>query len=163
MDPDSSTTLYEFVLSLHSIVRWAVIAFGVIALLQALIGVFAAGEPGTASKRLGLVFLLSLDIQVLMGIALHVFLSPVTKQGMQDMGAAMKDPTTRFWVVEHGLAMLVALVLVHVGRLLARRAKSERAAHSRRFVTTLLALALIGWATPWPFTAVERGWIRLPF
>lgn len=163
MDPDSSTTLYEFVLSMHSIVRWAVVAFGAIALLQALIGVFAAGEPGTAGKRLGLVFLISLDVQVLLGIALHVFLSPVTQQGMQDMGAAMKDPTTRFWVLEHGLVMLVALVLVHLGSILARKAKSERSAHLRRLVTIGLGLALIFVRTPWPFTTVERGWIRLPF
>ena len=54
MDPESSTTLYEFVLSMHSIVRWAVVVFGAIALLQALIGVFAAGEPGKAGKRLGM-------------------------------------------------------------------------------------------------------------
>ena len=69
----------------------------------------------------------------------------------------------RFWVVEHGLAMLVALIVVHVGRVLARKAKSERSAHLRRLLTTAIALGLLFIRSPWPFSAVERPWIRLPF
>ena len=163
MPADSSTTLYELTLSVHSILRWGVIFFGAVVFLQALLGLMAGGPLGGLGKRLGLVFLILLDVQVLIGIALHVFLSPVTKQGMQDMGAAMKDPATRFWVVEHGLTMLLALVAVHVGRILARKAESERSAHFRRFLTTAIALGLIFIRSPWPFSAVERPWIRWPF
>ena len=163
MNPQSSTTLYEFVLSLHSIVRWAVVFFGAIVLAQALLGLLAAGELGPLGRRLGLFFVICLDLQLLLGIGLHLFLSPVTRQAMQDMGAAMKDPELRFWTAEHGLLMLVALVLVHVGRFLAGRAKSERSAHLRRFLTTAIALGLIYLRTPWPFASVPRPWIRLPF
>ena len=163
MDPESPTTLFEFVLSLHSIVRWGVVFFGAVVLLQSLLGLLAAGELGKLGKRLGLAFMLFFDVQVLLGIALYVFLSPTTKQGMQDMGAAMKDPVLRFWVLEHGLAMVVALLFVHVGRGLARKAKSERSAHLRRLLTTAIALGLIFLRTPWPFSAVERPWITLPF
>ena len=163
MDPDSSATVYELALSVHSIVRWGVVFFGAVVFLQALLGLMAGGPLGALGKRLGLVFLILLDLQVLIGIALHVFLSPVTKEGMQDMGAAMKDETLRFWVVEHGALMLVALIVVHVGRILARKAESERSAHFRRFATTAIALGLIFLRTPWPFSAVERPWIRWPF
>jgi hypothetical protein len=164
MDPDSSSTLYEFVLSLHSFVRWGVVLLGALVLLQSLFGVLAGGELGTLGKRLGLFFMIFLDVQVLIGIALHLFLSPVTRRGMEDMGAAMKDPELRYWVVEHGLAMLIALVLVHVGRVLANHAKSERSAHLRRLVTTVIALGLIFVRTPWPFVEdFGRPWLRLPF
>jgi hypothetical protein len=164
MDPDKSTTLFEFVLSLHSLLRWAVVGFGVLILIQGLVGMMAGGQLGTMGKRVGLAFMISFDLQVLVGILLHLFLSPTTKQGMKDMGAAMKDPTTRYWVVEHGLAMIVALVIVHLGRVLARSAKSERSAHFRRLITTAIALGLIFIRVPWPFSSgVQRPWLTLPF
>lgn len=163
-DLDSSATLFEFVLSLHSLLRWAVVGLGALILLQGLVGMLAGGQLGTMGKRVGLAFVIAFDLQVLVGIFLHLFLSPTTKQGMQDMGAAMKDPTTRYWVVEHGLAMIVALVLVHLGRALARRAKSERSAHFRRMLTTAIALGLIFIRVPWPFSSgVQRPWVTLPF
>jgi len=164
MDPDSSASLFEFVLSLHSLLRWAVVGFGALVLLQGIVGMTAGGPLGTMGKRVGLAFVIALDLQVLVGIVLHLFLSPTTKQGMQDMGAAMKDPVTRYWVVEHGLAMLVALAMVHLGRLFARRAKSERSAHFRRMITTAIALGLIFIRAPWPFSEdVARPYFRNPF
>jgi hypothetical protein len=164
MDPDSSSTLYEFVLSLHSLLRWAVVLFGALVLLQGLLGTTAGGQVGTLGKRLGLAFMVSFDLQVLIGLLLHLFLSPVTKAGMQDMSATMKDPTARYWVVEHGVTMILALVVVHIGRALAWRAKSERSAHFRRMVTTAIALGLILIRAPWPFSPdVTRPWITLPF
>jgi len=119
-------SLYELALSLHSVLRWLVILFGVLVFLQGLIGTLTGGELGPMGKRLGLFFLICLDLQVLLGIALHVFLSPVTRRAMDDMGAAMKDPELRFWAVEHGAVMLIALLAVHVGRILGRRARSDR-------------------------------------
>jgi len=164
MDPNKSFTLYEFVLSIHSFVRWAVVVFGVLVLIQGLLGTTAGGQVGTLGKRLGLAFMISFDVQILIGLALHLFLSPITKQGMQDMSASMKDPVTRYWVVEHGLTMILALVVVHIGRMLAWRAKSERSAHFRRMTTTAIALGLILIRAPWPFSPdVQRPWIRMPF
>ena len=156
---------YELALSLHSLLRWLVILFGVLVLLQGLVGMLTGGELGPVGRRLGLVFLICLDLQVLIGIALHVFLSPTTKAYMQDFRGSMGVPDHRFWLVEHGLAMLAALIAVHVGRVLARRASSDRAEHLPRFLTTALALLLILWATPWPFLEEGRArpWIRLPF
>jgi hypothetical protein len=164
MDPNSSSTLYEFVLSLHSLLRWAVVGFGALVLVQGLLGMTAGGQVGTLGKRLSLAFMISFDLQVLVGLALHLFLSPITKQGMQDMSASMKDPTQRYWVVEHGLTMILALAVVHIGRALAWRAKSERSAHFRRMITTAIALGLILIRAPWPFSPdVVRPWLRLPF
>ena len=65
--------------------------------------------------------MIALDVQMLLGLLLYGVLSPYTAAAMKDFGAAMRDPVLRFWAVEHLTMMLSAVVLVHVGRVLARK------------------------------------------
>jgi hypothetical protein len=160
MNPPSSA--FELVLFLHSLLRWGVILSGVLVLLQGAIGLFVGGELGALGKRMQLIFMICIDVQLLLGLALWA-LSPTVAQGRADMSAAMKDPQLRFWVVEHGLTMLLALVAVHVGRMLVRKAANPRAAHLRTALYSGLALALIFLRTPWPFANVSRPWLYWPF
>lgn len=158
-----SPTSYEFVLALHSTLRWVVLLLLLVSLLRALAGTVADVKRSAGAKVLGVLTIISLDVTILLGLALHIFLSPVTKNAMADMGAAMKDPEQRFWVVEHGLTMILAAVFIHGCRIWAKRARSNRSEDFRSAVGYLIGLALILVRTPWPFTAVERDWIRLPF
>lgn len=43
-------------------------------------------------------------------------LSPYTRVGRVDLAAAVTDRVLQFWTVEHGPTMLVAVALVHNGR-----------------------------------------------
>ena len=93
-----------------------------------------------------------MDLQLLVGLILYVFVSPITRVAFQDFGAAMKNADLRFYAVEHILLMLVALVLVHIGR---ARTKKEMPGWKRHrnaafFYTISLVIILI--AIPW-----ERG------
>src|SRR4051794_29596261 len=108
--------MYAAALILHSWFRWAVILAGLVAFVRA-----ASGASGTkawtpADDRAGFWFTIALDVQVLIGLALYLFLSPLTTQAMRDFGGAMKDPLLRFWAVEHGFGMVVGVALAHVGR-----------------------------------------------
>ena len=105
--------------------------------------------------------MVGLDLQLLLGLALYVGLSPITRTALQDFGAAMQTGASRFWAVEHPALMLLAVVLAHVGRSATRYAGSDRAGARARlwFGLSLLALLL---ATPWPFMPNGRPWFRLP-
>jgi len=83
-------------------------------------------------------------------LLLYFVLSPNMQAILSNFGAAMKDPTTRFWAVEHTSAMLAAVVLVHVGRVLARKAKTPAAKRTRLLVCFGLATVLVILGMPWP-------------
>ena len=68
------------------------------------------------------------------------------------MGSAMKDPLTRFFTVEHTLMMILAWILVHVGRTSVKRA-ADNDKHKQMLISFGLALVLILAAIPWPFRA----------
>jgi predicted tellurium resistance membrane protein TerC len=73
----------------------------------------------------------------------------------------MRDPVARFWAVEHVSLMLFAVVMAHVGRVLARKAASPAAKRKRLLVCAALStLAMIA-ATPWPGMASGRPLFRV--
>lgn len=153
--------MFETVLSLHSILRWGVLLTGALVLAQGLTGVFAGGALGELGKRMQLAFLICIDVQLLLGLALWS-LSPTVAAARGDMQAAMQDPEQRYFVVEHGALMLLAVAVVHIGRIAARRADAPRSAHLRTAIYAGIALLLIVLRTPWPFMEPGRPWIRLP-
>ncbi len=105
--------------------------------------------------------MMALDVQMLVGLILYFVLSPFTARAFTDFSAAMKNPSTRFWAVEHITAMFAAVILAHVGRVLARRAPNASAKRTRLLVCFGLATLLMLLATPWPGMANGRPIIRL--
>jgi hypothetical protein len=103
----------------------------------------------------------ALDLQLVLGLLLYFALSPTTAAIFNDFGAAMRDPVARFWAVEHLTAMLVAIILTHVGRILARKAQTPEAGRIRLLVCFGLATLLIILMTPWPGMRAGRPLFRL--
>jgi hypothetical protein len=151
--------LYAVVLLIHSYLRWVVILAGLLAFGRAVSG-SSGRKPWTpADDRAGFWFVTAIDLQMLLGILLYGFLSPFTRQAFGDFGAAMKDPTQRFWVVEHIAGMLIGLALVHVGRVRTRRTDSLRR-HKVAAIFFGLALAAILASIPWPGMPAGRPLLR---
>ena len=149
--------MYSFVLVLHSWLRWIAIVAGIGATAAAT----SSPPAGGASDRLGLVFMISMDLQMLLGLLLYVFLSPSTAAIFKNFGAAMKDPVARFWAVEHVTMMLAAVVLAHVGRVLARKAATPGAKRARLMICFGLATLLMIAGTPWPGMRAGRPLFRM--
>jgi hypothetical protein len=150
--------MYTFVLLLHSWVRWAAIALGIAATVAAF---NSRPADQTGAERWGLFLMMVLDIQMLLGLLLYLALSPLTAMAMQNFGGAMRDPSLRFWAVEHVVMMLFAVVIVHVGRVLARTARTPESRRIRLLVCLGLATAAMLIATPWPGTANGRPLFRI--
>ena len=87
-------------------------------------------------------------------------LSPMMVAIRQDFSGAMQNPVARFWAVEHISMMLAAVIFVHVGRVLARKAKSPAAKRTRLLVCFGIATLAMFAATPWPGTANVRPLFR---
>ncbi len=141
--------MYTFVLAIHNIFRWLVLIFGVIAVVRALIGWFGNGQWSDLDDRLGLGFTISIDIQFLLGLLLYVFLSPITTSAFANMSAAMSDSATRFFLVEHSLMMLIAIILAHIGRSRAKKADTDNGKFKNAAIFFAIALLIILASIPW--------------
>ncbi|MEP7164028.1 MAG: hypothetical protein ABI741_04995 [Ferruginibacter sp.] len=150
----------QTILVLHNILRWAILVFGVWTLLNALSGVMSKRPYSVNDNRSNLFFMISCDIQLLLGLVLYFSNSwfDTLKSGM---GNAMKVPMLRFFTIEHSLMMIIAWILVHVGRTSVKRAATDAGKHRKMLLFFGLALLLILAAIPWPFrTEIARPLFR---
>lgn len=141
--------MYPLLLSLHNIIRWVVLIIGIVATVLAFMGWFGRREWTERDRRIGSFFGISLDIQFLIGLLLYFVYSPLTRTALSDFGAAMSAPDLRFIAVEHVFTMLAAIVLAHVGSVLARRAETSQAKFKRAAIFFGLALLLVLVGIPW--------------
>jgi hypothetical protein len=142
--------MYTALLVLHSWLRWLVVLSGIAVLGGAVAGVSTrrAWLP-VDNLRLAL-FTHSLDVQMLIGLILYAFLSPVTRSGFENMQLTMRDPILRFFVVEHLVGMVVAIALAHVGRARVRKAVDAAARHRAALIFVGLAMVALLLSIPWP-------------
>jgi len=142
-------------LALHSIVRWAVVLSALLLLARAIHGVRTRRAWTPIDQRTGLAFIVSFDLQVLIALALYHF-STVTPDSLAALKVAMHEPVLRYFAIEHGTGMGLALIAAHVGWAKGRRAIDS----ARRFRTvaigTGVALLLVALAMPWPWMSVGR-------
>ena len=152
--------MYGLVLILHSLIRWLVLLAGIVTVVRAITG-WRTGRPWTlADDRAGARFMMAFDLQMVLGLILYFFLSPVTRAAMQDFGGAMANAGLRFWAVEHIFGMLVAMVLAHVGRARVRRLTNDSRKHKVAAIFFTLALLTILASIPWPGTVSGRPLLR---
>lgn len=142
----------QLVLVLHNFIRWAVLLFGLWTLLNALRGVFGNRSFTAGDNRTNLFFMIFCDIQLLIGLILYFVNSWFDR--LKDLGNNMKDPYNRFFTMEHMLLMIIAWILVHVGRASIKRAGTDAAKHKRMLIFFGIAIVLILVSIPWPFRAV---------
>lgn len=140
--------MYATVLAIHNILRWVVLIAGVLAVGRALLGWFGKNPWSELDRRLGVIFTSSLDTQLLLGLLLYIFLSPITRGAFSDFGAAMAIPNMRFFAIEHIFYMLLAVVFGHLGSVFAKRAEEDKK-HQRAAIWFGLSLILILSGMPW--------------
>lgn len=152
-----SSELYNVLLHLHSVGRWIVLLLLLIAIFNSMV---AGNRPFIKSdNRTGLLLTIFADLMLLIGLALWYF-GPRGYQALQNgggMGEVMKDPYSRFFVVEHFVGMLIAIILIHIGKAQAKKSIGDKAKHRRTFIFYLLALLIILATIPWPFRQVGEG------
>jgi hypothetical protein len=154
--------MYNAALAFHSWLRWAILLLGLLAIARAISG-RSSGRPWMrADERIAMFFTSALDLQMLIGLILYFALSPITKEGMRDMGAAMGNVGLRFWTVEHPVGMLIAITLAHIGQGRIRKTTDAVRRHRTALIFFTLALIVIVMSIPWPGRPiVGRPWFRM--
>ena len=146
---------------MHSYIRWVILILELVVIFRAFAGM-SGGRPFTAGDRKAALFLMiSAHTQLLVGLYLY-FAGPWGFASIQNLGfgPVMKDHVARFYAVEHIFGMLVAIVLITIGRGVAKKAMPDAAKHKRGFWLFLVALVIILATIPWPFrVGIERPWI----
>jgi hypothetical protein len=150
--------MYTAVLILHSWLRWLVLLFGVWAVWRAF-AVPAVERWSAADERAAKLFTIALDAQLLLGILVYVWLSPTIAAARHAFGAAMQQPQLRFWLVEHPVGMIAALVLAHIGRARIRRQLEPRKRRVARIFFTISLLLVLA-SIPWPGLPYGRALFR---
>src|SRR5471032_1787672 len=140
--------MYSTVLDLHSWIRWIALVAAVGTTLAALRG--KVEGPTSLADRWGMVAMMVLDTQLLLGLLLYFVISPNMKAILANFGGAMKDPALRFWAVEHTTAMFAAIAFAHIGRVLARKATTTASKRTRLLVCFGITTLLIIVGMPWP-------------
>ena len=152
--------MYTGLLHLHSLNKWLVLILGLLSITNAIIGWLGKKPYTGTSNKLSLFFMISMHVQLILGLVLFFFLSPIIQTAFADMGAAMKDAALRYWSVEHSFAGIIAIITVTLGRVLAKKKTTDLAKHKTTAIYYLITLLLIAVNILFP---LKFGKALLPF
>jgi hypothetical protein len=130
--------MYNGLLITHSYLRYVVLILLIVVIIASLIGLLNRKPYTDADNKLGLFLLISTHLQFLLGIILY-FVSPAVVFS----GESMKDSTMRYWLVEHGTGMLIAIALITAARATSKKMSDSTARHRRMLIFNLIALIII--------------------
>jgi hypothetical protein len=138
---------------LHSLLRWLALIAIVIAIFQSLRGMTGGKEYTAKDNRWSLITLITFHLQLVLGLVLYF------GKGWYAQLGDMSNAVVRFWSLEHLVAMLIAIALVTIGRVSAKKVSSAKAKHKRHFWYFTIALLIVLANIPWPFRepGIARG------
>lgn len=152
----NNLNMYDILKHSHSGLRWVVL----ILLLAAIFQAFGAQKSGVYEKRhkmVNLFAMISVHIQVTLGIIM-AFLSPKISYTSIGDESWMKNPMFRFFGMEHILMMVIAMILITIGRKKAEKKADAAAKHKAIAVWYTIVLIVILAGIPWPFRNLGAGW-----
>lgn len=145
---------YELII--HSVLRWAVVFFGVWTVIAAISGMVSKRRYSKMDNSSSLLFMISCDIQLLLGLVLY-FKGPWFDMLKTNGKEVMHNASERFFAVEHASMMVLAWLLVHIGRSMVKRGRTDAQMHRRMLGWFGIALLIILAMIPWPFRSIGIG------
>lgn len=144
--------MYEVLKHTHSGLRWVVLALLVTAIFRAIAGK-KSGRYEKSDKMINLFAMISLHLQVTLGIILAF----VTEKQFYTQGW-MKSSVNRFYGMEHILMMVLAAVIITIGRKKAEKKEDLSKRHATILVWFTITLIIIFAGIPWPFRNLGGAW-----
>ena len=140
--------MYSILLAAHNYLHYLLIF-----LLIFLIGrSFYCWQRKTAynqtTDKISLYTFIVTHTQLLLGLLLY----GTSQLGyFKNFKAAIHNPVSRWWILEHPTAMILAVVLITVARITMKKIPSDVNKHKRLFFLNTLALLIILLVIPYPF------------
>ncbi len=148
--------MYTGLLHLHSFLRWVILLLLVIAVIMSLGGMTGKKPFSAGQKKIGLFLMIAAHTELLVGLYQWIF-GPLGIKFLSQAG--MKDTVARFYGVEHMTGMIIAIVLITIGRGVSRKAIPDEAKQKKTFWFFLVALVIILVMIPWPGReGIGRPW-----
>lgn len=122
----------------HSVLRYFVLIFLVVVVVRSFMGWQKKSAYAALDDKFSLWLFIFTHTQLLVGLILY-FISPVVIFS----GASMKDSVARYWLVEHATMMLIAIVLITMARITAKKITEATLKHKRLFIFNVIALVII--------------------
>lgn len=141
----------------HAGLRLLIVLFLLIAIIKSLIGWLGKKPYGKSDNIIAIILLSFTHLQVIIGIVIYA-MSDIVKGGFGDMSATMKNAGLRFWTIEHAVVMLLAVVLITLGRVKSKKAATDELKHKKGAIFYIVAFILILWAGVIKPFALGRGW-----
>ena len=148
--------MFNALLGFHSALRYVLLILLVSAIIKSVSGWLQKGDYKKGHGKLSLFTMIFAHIQLLIGLSLY-FMSDIVSMAHGNMAAAMKNIALRFWAVEHITGMVAAVVLITIGRRIAKNANEDVTKHRKTAIFFILALIIIFISIPWPFSSVPRA------
>jgi hypothetical protein len=146
--------MYGILTPIHSFLRWAVLILLLACIIKSLIGVVSKKAFAKSDDKVSLYLFIATHTQLLVGLILY-FVSPM----VQFNSNTMTNTELRFFTMEHSVMMLIAIVLITMGRIMSKKQPTDAGKFKRLFWFNLIALIVIIAAIPWPcMGAVHRPW-----
>lgn len=150
--------MYAGSVHLHNVLRWVIL---ILLLLNVYRHATASAQPyGEKDRKLGLFLMIASHIMLLLGL-FQYFAGGVGLERIKTlgMGETMKNAEYRYWAVEHGIGMILAIVLVTLGYGVRKKKFNDFVKHRRALILYVIALLIILASMPWPWReGVGRPW-----
>lgn len=138
-------------LHLHSFLRWVALLALVVMIIRSRSGLVKGRKFSGADNLWSMLTVISFHLQLVIGFALYIM------KGWHAQMGNMGDSYTRFFAIEHLLGMVIAVVLVTVGRARAKKVQTDSVKFKRHLWAFIGALLIVLISIPWPFLANGAG------
>ena len=137
---------------LHSLLRWVIIILLLVSIFKSYSGWKSGRSFTSGDKKIWLFTMIAAHITLLLGL-LQVFIGRfgILTTALPEGVSVMKDKFFRFYWVEHPLLMIIAIVLITLGRRMAKATAPDTVKFRKAFWFFTIALIIILLAVPWPF------------
>jgi len=139
--------MYTGLQHLHSGIAYLALAALVLVIIYALIGSLSGRVFTEKDRKIAMIAFIFSHVQLLVGLILY-FVSPVGFSLLK-AGGAMSDPAARLTALEHPLINILAIVIISVGYIRAKKMTASRARFRSIYMMYAIGLVLILSRIPW--------------
>lgn len=153
--------MYAFILALHSLVRWFVLASLLFALYRAYAGWLGNKVCLKFDDRVRVITATIAHIQLTIGLWLY-FISPIANYFISHFKEAVHNRQIRFFGMEHITMMLIGITLITIASAKAKRKTTDQDKFKTMAIWLTIALLVILSSIPWSFSPlISRPLFRL--
>jgi hypothetical protein len=153
--------MYSFLLTVHSLFRWVVLASLLFALFNAYRGWLSQKNFTVFDHKVIHVAAAASYIQFLIGLCLY-FVSPIVHYFYGNFSTALHERSIRFFGMEHITMMFIAVSLISASTGIIKKKTTDTAKHKTLAIFFSIALLIIFLSIPWQFSPfTSRPYYRI--